>query len=52
LARRTADNVGAGLLLRASPTLGAQIDYTHHVFVGGGGTLPASSISIGFVWMR
>lgn len=45
-------NLGAGLLMRASPTLGARIDYTHHVFVGGGGTLPASSISIGFVWMH
>jgi len=44
-------NVGVGLLMRASPTLGARIDYTRHEFVGGGGTLPASSISIGFVWM-
>jgi hypothetical protein len=45
-------NVGVGLLARASPTFGARIDYTHHRLVGGGGTLPFSSISIGFVWMR
>ena len=45
-------NVGVGLLARASPTFGARIDYTHHRLAGGGGTLPFSSISIGFVWMR
>ena len=45
-------NVGVGLLGRATPTLGARIDYTHHTYVGGGGTLPVSSISIGFVWMH
>ena len=32
--------------------LGARIDYTHHRMVGGGGTLPFSSITIGFVWMH
>jgi len=45
-------NIGVGLLARASPTLGARIDYTHHRMVGGGGTLPFSSITIGFVWMH
>ncbi len=47
-------NVGIGLLGRATPTLGARIDYTHHRFMGGGGgdPLPISSISIGFVWMH
>ena len=45
-------NVGVGVLARASPTLGARIDYTHHRMVGGGGTLPFSSITVGFVWMH
>lgn len=45
-------NVGLGLLGRASPTLGARIDYTHHTFVGGGMMLPVSSLTIGFVWMH
>jgi hypothetical protein len=45
-------NVGVGLLGRASPTFGIRIDYAHHRFMGGGGTLPFSSISVGIVWMQ
>ncbi len=45
-------NVGLGLLGRASTTLGVRIDYTRHWFMGGGETLPTSSLTLGFVWMR
>lgn len=46
-------NVGVGLLGRATPTLGARVDYTWHKFINGdGGSVPISSVTIGFVWMH
>lgn len=42
-------NLGLGVLGRVSPRLGLRLDYTHRRFLGGGASLPLSSITVGIV---
>jgi hypothetical protein len=43
-------NIGAGLLLPASPSLGFSFDYTYRRFFSEGSSLPASSITAGLMF--